>query len=134
MPLPQPRRDLAGRAKHDRQVRLPLARERRRQRDQDRIGLAKDVVVARRGGQAALDELPEHLRRNVLDVALAAVQLVDPVLDDVHEHDAAPGVGEHLRERNADVAGTDDGDLGLHDRARLARSAAATFAEALPSP
>ena len=51
--------------------------------------------------------------RNVLDVALAAVQLLDAVGLDVHEHDRAPGVGEHLGQRDADVASADDRNLGL---------------------
>jgi hypothetical protein len=132
--LAQPRRDLPHGVQHDREVRLALARERRRQRDQDRVDLSEGVVVGRRRDQTGVDELPEHLRRHVLDVAVAAVQLVDAVLLNVEEHDAPAGGGEDLGERHAHVAGTDDGDLRFHTGARLARSAAATLEEASPSP
>jgi hypothetical protein len=134
LPFLKSRRDLARRAQHDRQVRLALAGEWRRQGDQDRLDLAQDVVVARGRDQAGLDELPERVRRDVLDVALAAVQLVDAVLDDVDEHDPPSCICEDLRERHADIAGTDDCDLWLHNGARLPRRASATLAEALPSP
>ena len=46
-------------------------RERRRQRDQDRVGVAQLVVVGRRAQAALVDERRELSRRDVLDVALA---------------------------------------------------------------
>ena len=52
MPGAQPRRDLLGGRDEDAQVRLALPRERRRQRDEDRVGLAELVVVGRRGDRA----------------------------------------------------------------------------------
>ena len=60
--------------------------------------------------------------------------------DGVDEQDAAAGVGEGLRERHADVAGADhgdvpDGDLGLGGaHAREGYRAAATRSLAYPSP
>ena len=111
MPGPQPAADLGGGVEHDREVGLALLRERRRQRDQDRVRVAEHVVV-RRGGEAAVaDEAPEELRRDVLDVALATVQLVDPRGVDLDEDDRAPGLREDLREGDADVARAHDRDV-----------------------
>ena len=90
----------------------------------------------------------ELVGRHVLDVALAAVDSGDHVGGDVHEHDRAARLREGLREREADVAGADDRDLGrrdvgaaarrllfepTHARARVPRSAAILSAAA-PSP
>ena len=96
---------------HDREVGLALARERRRQRDQDRVRLAQLLVARRRVDEAALDERREPLARDVGDVRLAAVERGDDVLEHVDEEDAAAGLGERGRERHADVAGADDGDV-----------------------
>ena len=68
------------------------------------------VVVGGRAQQAGVDVLLQLLGRDVLDVALAAVQLRDAVGLDVHEHDGVARVGEDVCERDADVAGSDDGD------------------------
>ena len=93
---------------------------------------------------------PERLRRDVLDVGLAPVDGVNPRRVDVDEHDALPRLHERLRERDADVAGTDDrhvpqarparsrgGVFGRgpldHGLRRLA-TASATRSAALPSP
>ena len=114
---PEPCRDLARCAEDDREVGLSLAGERRRQRDQDRAGVAEHVVVGC-GAQAALgDESCEHLRGHVLDHALAAVDLRDALGVDVEEDDGAAGLREHLRERDTDVSRADDRDV---DRRRLA--------------
>ena len=130
----QPRRDLLGRRAHDREVGLALLRERRRQRDQDRVGLAQLVVVGRRAQAALLDELLQLLARDVLDVALAAVQLRDALGADVDEQHRAPGVGEDLGERHADIAGADDCDVTMHSGAIVPPSTAAIRSEACPSP
>ena len=132
--LAEPRRDLLGRRAHDREVGLALLRERRRQRDQDRVGLAQLVVVGRRAQAALVDELLQLLARDVLDVALAAVQLRDALGADVDEQHRAPGVGEDLGERHADVAGADDCDVTMHSGAIVPPSTAAIRSEAWPSP
>ena len=129
----QPLGDPLDRADHDRQVRLALLRQGRRQRDQDRVRLRDRVVVGRRR-QPCLQQLLQLLGGHVLDVALAAHQLVDAGLDHIDQHGRAAGLDEHLRERHADVAGADDGDLWLHARERLQRRALAIFSEACPSP
>ena len=54
--------------------------------------------------QAALDESRQLLARDVDDVRLAVVEHVDG-------EDAAAGLGERGRERHADIAGADHGDV-----------------------
>ena len=56
--------------------------------------------------------------------------------DGVDEQDALARVGERLRERHADVAGADDGDVPVGSRRPEAseRRAAATRSLACPSP
>ena len=93
------------------EVGLALARERRRQRDQDRVRVLDLLVVGRRDDQARLGQRREALGRDVLDVALAAVERVDDVRLDVDEQHAAARLGEGHGERQADVAGADDGDV-----------------------
>ena len=68
-------------ALHDREVGLALARERRRQRDQDGVRLAQLVVARRRVHVSALDERREPVARDVGDVRLAAVERGDDVLE-----------------------------------------------------
>jgi hypothetical protein len=76
----------------------------------------------------------KDLGGDVLDVALATVELCDASGIDVDEDDALAGVGEGLRERDADVAGSDDGDLALHRVGIVATSTCAIRSEACPSP
>ena len=59
---------------------------------------------------------------------------VDELGDDVDEQHALPGVGEGLRERQADVAGADDGDVPGPAHGRQAYRAAAMRSLACPSP
>ena len=116
MPLAETARDLARRVEHDREIGLALLGERRRQRDQDRVGLLEDVVVGCRVEPALVDEPPEQLGGDVLDVALAAEDLLDPALADVDQDDAATGVGEDLGEGKPHVAGADDRDIERANR------------------
>ena len=53
-------------------------------------------------------------------------------LDDVDEEDPLSGLGERLREREADVASTDNSDVPAH--AREGYRAAAMCTAARPSP
>ena len=69
------------------------------------------LVVGRRDDQALVDERGEPLRADVLDVALAAVQRLDDVRLHVDEQHAAAGLAEGRRERDADVAGADHGEV-----------------------
>ena len=64
-------RDLLGGGDEDAQVRLALPRERCRERDEDRVGLAQLVVVGRRRDESGVDERLQDVGRDVLDVALA---------------------------------------------------------------
>src|SRR5581483_5083221 len=110
-----------------------LLRQRRGEGDQDRVRVPDLVVVVRRPDQPALDERLQGVSRHVLDVALAAVDPVDDVALDVDEEDALAGLGEHLGQREPDVPGSDDRDVG-HDALTLASRAAATRSDACPSP
>ena len=112
MPLAQPFRDLLRRLVHDREVGLALLRERRRQRDHDRVRVAQLVVVGRRAKPVLVDEPLQHVRRNVLDVALAAIQHGHALGIAVDQQHAAARLREDLGERDADVAGSDNGDVG----------------------
>jgi hypothetical protein len=96
----------------DRQVRLALRGKRRRQRDEDRIGLAEGVVVGGRAHQARVDVALQRLGGDVADVALAAVELFDTVGLNVDEDDGVARFRKHVGEWHADVAGADDGDPG----------------------
>ncbi len=121
MARPQALSDLGSRRDDDREIRLALLRERRREGDEDRVRVAQDVVVGRRGEAALGDEIRKCLGRDVLDVAVAAPQALDALPVDVDEHDSPAGLGEHLRQGDADVARADDGDLvrrGLGGRVR----------------
>jgi hypothetical protein len=93
------------------EVRLALLRERRRQRDQDRVRLGELSVVERRRDPARVDVRLQGRAGDVLDVALADVQRLDELGHRVDEQHPAARVRERLRERHADVAGADDGDV-----------------------
>jgi hypothetical protein len=127
-------RDAGGGGADDAEVRLALLRERRRQRDEDRVALAELVVVGRRAHAVVADEPAERLRRHVLDVALAAVQALDAVGVDVDEQDVVARLGEHLGQGHADVARTDDCDPAVHRPGSIESRASATRSEAWPSP
>ena len=126
--LPQHLREAARRALDDREVGLALARERRRHRDHDRVALGDLGVVGRRAELSAVDERREALGGDVLDVALAAVQLLDELGHDVDDEDGAARLGERRGVRDSDVSGADYGNVKrlAHAAARLAttRSAA----------
>ena len=126
--------DVRTRRAEDAEVRLALRRERGRERDQDRVALAELVVVGRRAQAVLADEPAERLRRHVLDVALAAVQPVDPVGVDVDEQDAVARLPEHPRHGHAHVARADDCDTAVHRPGSIERRASATRSEAWPSP
>ena len=107
-------RDLSGRRPNDREVGLALLGERGRQSDQDRVRLAQLVVVGRRAQASLVDQLLQLGAGDVLDVALAPVQLRDALGADVDQQDRASGVGEDLGEGDADVSGSDDCDVTVH--------------------
>src|SRR5439155_3357698 len=117
--LAKARRDLVGRALHNREVRLTVAGQRSRKRNEDRIDLAKHVVVARRRDAAGIDERFESFGRHVADVALAAVDAVDDGVVHVDEHNPLARLGEDPRERHPDVPGAHDGNVCTHARTRL---------------
>ena len=63
-----------------------------------------------------------------------ALIAVDELGHDVDEQHALPGVGEGLGERQADVAGADDGNVPGAAHGELAYRAAAMRPLACPSP
>ena len=85
-------------------------------------------VVGRRAELSAGDERLETLRGDILDVALAAVQLRDELGYDVDDEDGAARLGERRGVRDPDVPRADYGNVKrlAHRAARLAttRSAA----------
>src|SRR6476661_1239097 len=117
-------------------IRLALAGERRRQRDQDRVSLLDLRVVVRRDDEALLGECGEPFRADVLDVALAAVQRVDDGLLHVDEEDAVASLPEGGGKGDTDVPRADDGDVveALLGHAAQGYRAAATRSAAWPSP
>ena len=114
LPCVQHLRNPARRRLDDGEVRLALAGERGRERDEDRLGVLQLLVVGRRPYEVPVDERLEALALDVLDVALASIQRVDDRLDDVDEEHAAPRFGEGGRKRQPDVARSDDPDVVRH--------------------
>jgi hypothetical protein len=110
LPGLQARRDLSSGVEHDREVGLALWGERRRESDQDRVGVAQVVVVARRLQTTGVDKLSHRLRGHVVDIALAAVEHLHTLGHRLDEQDRVACLAEDLGKRHADVAGADDGD------------------------
>ena len=108
--------DRAGGALDVGEVRLALDRQRRRHRDHDGVGVGDHGEVGGRGDRSRLDERLQLVGGDVPDVAFAAVDRVDDVLEHVDEHDLLARLGEGLGVRHADVAGADHGDVvaGVH--------------------
>jgi hypothetical protein len=61
---------------------------------------------------AALDELADLRRRNILDVGTSTLKLTYALLVDVDARDAEAGFGELDSERQAHVAQPDDAEVG----------------------
>ena len=118
----QTRRDLGHRTLDDGEVRLALARERRRQCDQDRVDLLQRVVVRRRRHAPRIDERLERVRRDVRNVAGSPIDAVDDLRIHVDQKDDLAGVRKDARKRHAHVPGTDDGHVCSHARTRLLRA------------
>ena len=95
------------------EVRLALARERRRQRDQHRVCVLHLVVVARGNDEPFLRQHGQALGSDVLDVALAPVEGVHDVGLHVDEQHPLAGLPEGGRERHTDIAGADHGKVVL---------------------
>jgi hypothetical protein len=109
------RRNLLDGALDDREIRLALARQRCRQRDEDRVRFLEHGVVRAGGDGSTLDELLQDLRGDVADVTLATVDPIDDLLVDVDEHHCLTRIREDLGQGHADIAGTDDCNVPLHD-------------------
>ena len=116
------------------EVGLALLRQRRRESDQDRVGLPELLVVEGRGDPAVRDERLERFGGDVLDVASPGVDPLDDLGDDVDEQDALPGICEGLCKRQADIAGADDGNVPGPAHGVEGYRAAAIRPLASPSP
>ena len=117
----------------DRQVGLALPRQRGGKRDEDGVRLGGDVVVGRRAQKPLADEAADGVPGDVVDVALAAIDPLDDALVDVDENRRDTGLGEDLRQRQADVTGADDRELSGHSRP-IVQSRSAIRTAASPSP
>jgi hypothetical protein len=91
------------------QVGLPVAREGRRDGDDDRVDLGQ-VRVAGRGVQA-LPGRDQRLVRHVLDMRAPGGQRLDYARIGVHPDHVMSGLAERHSERQPDVAETHDPDL-----------------------
>src|SRR4029453_12907636 len=69
--------------------------------------------------EVGVEELLQDVRRDVADVALAAVDPVDDLIADIDEYDLLSRVSEELGEGHADIPGTDDRNVLFHDGRRL---------------
>ncbi len=94
-------------------VRVLGLAQRRRHADVDDVGVGEALRVGRGDELAALDDLGEVLGRDVGDVAAAGHQLGDLALVDVVADHAEAGARELHRQRQADVAESDDAQLRL---------------------
>ena len=104
----------AGGVQQRAEVRLAVARQRRRDADEDRLRLVElDEAV---GEHAALEHGAEALGGDVLDVGAALAQRGDLVLVDVDADDVEPGLGEADGQWQPDVAQSDDSDAHLRAR------------------
>src|SRR5919109_3554317 len=103
--------DLLGCRDQDREIGLALLRERGRQRDQDRVGVPKLVVLHRRANASLTDERGESLRGDVDDVAFSPVERADNLFGNVDQEYRAARGGERMGERDADVTSPDDGGV-----------------------
>ena len=101
------------------EVGLAVARQRRRDADEDRLGLVQ--LDEARGERAALEHRAEALGRDVLDVRAALAQRGDLRLVDVDADHVDAGLGEADRQRQPDVAHAHDADA--HGRETVAAAA-----------
>ena len=98
----------AGGVQERAEVRLAVARQRRRDADEDRLRLVQlDEAI---GEAAVLEHGPEALGGDVLDVGVALAQPGDLGLVDVDADDVEPGFGEADGQWQPDVAQSDDSD------------------------
>ena len=84
--------------------------ERRRHADEDRIGLAQPIEI---GGRRKFSGVHRRLDRrigNMLDLALAGVELADPLGVNVEADHRETGLDGGQRQGNADIAEADDAD------------------------
>ena len=106
---PQPLGDGPGRVDDVGQVRLARVGQRRRDADDDGVGLVEPAEVDGRL-EAALAHLADRRVGDVPDVALAPLEPLDLGRVDVEAQDGDPAVAEGAGQRQADVAQADDPD------------------------
>jgi hypothetical protein len=99
-------REAAGGVEQGREIRLPVAGQRRRHADQDRVGPLEAGVPGRRLDQLA--ETGELVRVDILDVGVPGLDRVDLPRVDVDGDDFGAGPRERDREWQPDVAESDN--------------------------
>ena len=102
---------LGRRVLDQREVRLAVGVQRRRQADDVGVAVLRRGVVGRGADEALVDHGLERLAGDVLDVAAAGVDLVAARGHGLDADDLDAGLGEHHGQRQADVAQADDCDL-----------------------
>ena len=78
----------------------------------DGVGLGAGGEIAGGAQPAGLDQAGDRLGGHVQDVALAAVDHLDLFVHRVDADHLETGLGENARQRQADVAQSQDGDGG----------------------
>src|SRR5690606_25039346 len=105
--------DLAGDAEDVGEVGRAVLAGRRREREEEDVRGFDGLGEVRREVEAVLAEVPleEPLDAGLEDGELAAAELLDLPLVDVHADDVVPHLGEARARDEADVAGSDNSDL-----------------------
>ena len=101
-------RDHPGRGLHIGEIGLAMLRQGRRHADQDGIGLIQTVEIGGRLEASLFQDLRHLLGRDVLDVALAPVEMRDVGCIDVETQHLEPRLGGCQRQRQAHVTEADD--------------------------
>ena len=91
------------------EIRLAVARQRRRHRDDDRVA-ARQLGHAQRR-EEAVRHRGEPLGRDILDIALPSLQGADLARVDVDPHHVVARLAKGDRERQAHVPESDDSDV-----------------------
>ena len=87
-----------------------MYRERRRDADAHGIGRRQPFDVGARFEPFGRDEPRHTIRRDVLDITEAIVELLDLCAVDVQADDLEPDLSEPEHEREADIPQTNDAD------------------------
>ena len=115
----QVRRDRLRGIFHVTQVRLAPLIEWRGHADKDRIHVTQPRKLRRRIEPLCLHVLPNLFGRNVLDVALPRVELIDLAFVEVESRHALPYVGKPQRQRQTHVSASYDSHFDVFAAKKL---------------